>query len=97
MSVRQCQAEIDAQEFAEWAAYDQLEPFGEERADLRAALIAYTMACAWHSGKGRPKFDDFLLKFDRPARRQQSAAEIRAKLMLFSQAHNHGAKRGKHG
>lgn len=26
-------------QFVEWAAYSRLEPFGEERADLRAALI----------------------------------------------------------
>lgn len=26
-------------QFVEWAAYARLEPFGEERADLRAALI----------------------------------------------------------
>ena len=96
MSVSQCQAEIDSREFAEHAAYARLEPWDEERGDMRAAMIAYTMACAWYGKKGpRPKFDDFLLRFDRPARRRQSGAEMKAIFGLFAQGHNRNLKRRK--
>ena len=45
---------------AEWS----IEPWGEVRADFRAALIAWTMASIWRGkGQRRPKLEDFLLKF----------------------------------
>lgn len=31
---------MDSREFAEWIAYDQIEPFGESRQDQRAGVIA---------------------------------------------------------
>lgn len=44
MSVRRAQTEIDAAEFAEWRAYYELEPWGQERADLRAGIVASVIA-----------------------------------------------------
>src|SRR5262245_59737592 len=38
-------------EFAEWMAYDAIEPIGEPRADLRAGLICSTIVNAYG---GRP-------------------------------------------
>jgi hypothetical protein len=61
-------------------AYYKLEPFGEERADLRAALICYVLACI-NSPKGKkPKITDFLLDFDKAAssKEPQSPAMMRA-------------------
>lgn len=57
-------------ELSEWAAYDQIEPFGEPRADLRAGIITATIANAnrdpeKHSSPFTP--DDFMPKFDPPA------------------------------
>lgn len=48
-------------------AFFNIEPFGEQRADMRAALIACVMANAWR-GKNQNAFklDDFILKFDPP-------------------------------
>jgi hypothetical protein len=48
-------------------AYYQLEPWGEDQADRRAAVIASTMANI-HRGKNkRPyRIEDFMPKFDRP-------------------------------
>jgi len=56
---------IDARELAEWQAYYNIEPFGEERDDLRAAMICCTLANI-NRGKNQPayKLDDFLLRFD---------------------------------
>lgn len=52
---------------AEWSQYYQLEPFGEERADLRAALVACLVANANRDLEKHPEpfeITDFLLKFD---------------------------------
>lgn len=57
-------------------AYERLEPFGEWRADLRAALIAMVVANAWR-GKDQPAFsiDDFMLKFDGEPQREQTVED----------------------
>ena len=47
MSVRRAQAEISSREFAEWIAYSKINPFGEDRADDRAALMAYRLSQMW--------------------------------------------------
>lgn len=44
-------------------AYSHIEPFGEERADLRAALVAATTANAFRGRKEPYKLNDFLLTF----------------------------------
>ena len=35
---------MSSREYAEWMAYYRLEPFGEERGDLRAGVVAATVA-----------------------------------------------------
>jgi hypothetical protein len=48
-------------EFFEYAAYNQIEPFGDDREDLRAAMVPWMLA-GYFSKKGRtPKFEDFIL------------------------------------
>lgn len=37
-------AEMTWQQLMEWHAYAEVEPFGEERADLRAGIVASTVA-----------------------------------------------------
>jgi hypothetical protein len=37
-------SEMSSSEFTEWMAFAELEPFGEWRADLRAGIIASTIA-----------------------------------------------------
>ncbi|MHB9836848.1 phage tail assembly protein T [Paraburkholderia terrae] len=44
MTVRQLLANLDSAELSEWMAFNQIEPFGEARADLRAGIIASTVA-----------------------------------------------------
>ena len=48
-------------------AYSQVEPFGEERADLRSAIIACIIANV-NRGKDQRPFEvsDFMPKFDPP-------------------------------
>lgn len=52
MTVREMLARIDSRELAEWMAYYMVDPFGTERADLQAGIIACTIANS-NSGKGK--------------------------------------------
>ena len=52
MTVREMLARIDSKELAEWMQYYALDPFGTEREDLQAGIIASTVANA-NSAKGK--------------------------------------------
>lgn len=56
---------IPSRLLTEWLAYAQVEPFGEERADLRAGIVAATVANV-NRAKGTPaaKPTDFMPQFD---------------------------------
>lgn len=92
MSVRRAMAEIDSAEFSEWMAYYRLDPQGEDRADLRAGIVAATVANAARGRKSRAfKPKDFMPDFEKEAApdwRQQ-----RAKFKAFANAHNAAVKR----
>lgn len=52
--MRECQRSISAREYAEWQAYDRLEPIGPRRADLNAATIAATILNARRTKRSQP-------------------------------------------
>jgi len=88
VSVAEAQASTDSREFAEWLAYQQIDPSGEDRADLRAAIIACVIANANRDPKSKPFTpSDFMPDFA-PKRQPPNDELIRAKLMLFVEAHN---------
>jgi len=60
-TVSQLLAEISSKELTEWMAFYSVEPFGEERSDIRAAIIACTCAQIW--SKKKLKVNDFMPKF----------------------------------
>jgi len=52
--------------FLGWFAYDQIEPFSEKRADLRAASICSLLANIHRDARRKPRpftIDDFVLVF----------------------------------
>lgn len=68
MTVQELLARISSRELAEWAAYFSLEPFGEERADLRSAIVAATMANTARDPKKRRRAftpPEFMPRFER--------------------------------
>ena len=72
-----------------WVEYATLEPFGEERADLRMAQLAQLMANAWLRRKGqRPyRLKDFMFDFDGSLRLQRkSPRELAAQVMALNRA-----------
>jgi hypothetical protein len=67
-------------EFQDWLTFSAIEPFGEERADLQAAIIACTIANAFRGKKQKPfKPADFMPKFDPP--QPQSTEEMKMALL----------------
>jgi len=50
---------MSSKEVSAWQAYEAIEPFGERRADYRAASICQTIALA--NGAKDVKLEDFLL------------------------------------
>ena len=58
---------MSSAEFAEWQAYDRLEPFGPWRADLNAGIVASTIANV-NRGKNRKAYapKDFMPDWDPP-------------------------------
>lgn len=69
MTVGEMLTRMSSRELSEWMAYATLEPFGEERADLRAGIIASTIANANRDPKHKPKPfapSDFMPRFFDP-------------------------------
>jgi len=52
--------------YREWQTYAAIEPFGDERADLRAGIVACTIANCLARKKGKPAFKpaDFMPLFE---------------------------------
>ena len=78
-------AELDAQELMRWLGYHQLEPWGEERADLRAGIVASTIANV-HRGKGKAPFRvrDFMPRFRKAVK--QTPEQMAAILTMAAKA-----------
>lgn len=55
MTVGEMLTRMSSRELSEWMAYANLEPFGEERADLRAGIVASVIANANRDPKRQPK------------------------------------------
>lgn len=64
---------MSSRELSEWQLYEELEPFGERRADYRTASICHTLALA--NGAKNVKLEDFLLT--RPEGESQGPIDLR--------------------
>jgi len=89
MSVRQCQEAVDSEEFTEWLAYDRIDPIGEKRSDVRAAMVALTVARAAAGKKGRRlKLEHFMLDYDARGKVKHMSARAMYNLArAFTQQH----------
>ena len=89
MTVREILARIDSRELAEWMQYYALSPFGDERQDLQAGIIACTIANA-NSAKGKSfKPEDFMPYATE--QREQTTDDMKA--LLNTMAGEHGNSR----
>ncbi len=73
MTVREMLSRMSALELTEWQRYYDVEPFGEERSDLRAAIVARVIAQS--NGARAAKLEDFIPRFERREARPQTAAD----------------------
>jgi|TARA_Y100000310_G_scaffold51927_1_gene47793 hypothetical protein len=90
-------------EFRDWVAYYQLDPWGEERADLRSGIVASVFSNAIQAlirtvarkrGKGKEfKPKDFMPEFGK--KRRQSSQQMQQTLMAFTAAHKMMGKKPK--
>lgn len=73
------------EDFLGWVAYYRLEPWGEERADLRAGIVAAAMRNSMR-GRGTRSFraSDFMPRFGNS--RAQSDQEVAARLLAYVKA-----------
>jgi hypothetical protein len=56
---------LPAHEELNWQVLEKIDPWGEKRADYRAAVICLTIATCITSSKGRkPKLSDFMKLFE---------------------------------
>lgn len=84
----QLQREMSSHEFSEWMAYAGLEPFGEERADLRMGILA---ALTFNINRDPERTDeakpeDFIPRFERlePMSKEDAVAAIDAAFTAYA-------------
>jgi len=83
-------AGMPGRSFTEWMAYAEMEPFGEERADLRMAIETAALGNIFYqlfTGKKEAplKVDDFMPQFEKkePISKEEAIAAIDAAMMMF--------------
>ena len=87
MTVRDLLDRCDSRELAEWEAYASIEPFGEERADLRAGIVAAAVANS-NPYRGKAwKPSDFMPKFEAQEPRRQSPQEMQSAMRQIDAIH----------
>lgn len=84
MSVEEAQQRISALEFAEWMAYYRIEPFGEDRDDLRHGILCAVIAGLFAPKGKEPKPEDFIPRFDDEAKDTGVSNPEALKMLLHS-------------
>ena len=69
-------ADMPGRLWAQWCEYWQAEPWGEERADLRSAMVARLLHAGFGFKPARPRLDDFMIV--RPPRPSGGRERVRA-------------------
>lgn len=88
MTVSELDARMSGNELDEWIAYSRMDPFGGERGDLQAGIIASVIANCNRGRRGRTmKAEDFMPKF-KAERRRQTSDEMMAILRAHASVHN---------
>jgi hypothetical protein len=76
--------EMTSAQFAEWMAYSRIEPWGEERDDLRMGVLASMIANMFRDKSKKPaKPSDFVLNFepeDEDAKARRMVEQLRRSL-----------------
>ena len=82
--VRRLQDEISSEEFAWYMAYDRIDPFGNERADLGVGIICQTLAGV--NGVKKTKPSDFMPDFEGKTQKHKTPDELWNKMGSYTRA-----------
>lgn len=76
MTRRQLLANLDSEELTLWRAFDRVDPFGQDRADLRAGIIAANYS-NWKKSGNCDRFvpADFMFEYGRVNKIEEQAPE----------------------
>ncbi len=88
MTFKELLERMDSRELSEWMAYYNLEPFGEERADIRQGITSCVMANSFSNKKH--KIDDFIPKFRQQRKEPKDWETMKAMLQGFTELYNKG-------
>lgn len=69
---------LTSRQFAEWMAFYSIDPFGDQRADLRAGIVAATMSNRWRGKNENPASASDFMPFR--GQSQQTPDEIKRAL-----------------
>lgn len=89
MTVGELGVRMSSHEFSEWMAYYAIDPFGEDRADLRQALTTAAVANSVEAQRKHPKWtkpEDFMPFKETPEPEAEPGApeDLKAKLLAFA-------------
>lgn len=89
MTVGELGQRMSSHEFTEWMAYYEIEPFGEQRADLRQALTTAAVHNTIQAQRKNPKWtkpQDFMPFEEKAEPEVEPAApdELKGKLLAFA-------------
>lgn len=96
MTVKELMSRIDSAELSEWIAYHRLEPFGQDRQDYPASIVASTVANV-NRGKSTPLFkpSQFLPRFGgKDSGKGQSLDDMKAAFGRFAKRQKQAVGRG---
>ncbi len=89
-TVAELEQQMSARELMEWVAFDAVEPIGEQRGDIRSAIVAATVANC-HRDHRKPPFalHEFMPFVDKP---KPTPAEVLMQLraQMSGKAVRHG-------
>ena len=90
-TVHEIESTMPASELLEWQTFARDEPFGDIRADLRAGVVARTVAQAFGGNRKATSLDFMpVVKREFEKAEQENAANIAARFnaMMFAQSKN---------
>jgi len=83
MTRRELLCRLGADELSEWMAFFQLEPFGSEREDVRAAMLCSLFASAW-SGRKHKRWQLYDFFPNLKVREAPDSESVRMRFRMFA-------------
>ena len=89
----EAKARCPMREFNQWQRFAEIEPFGEEREDMRAAMICTAVVRA--GGAKRVRMQDYMICQLLEKQHGQSVDEMASNFAAYAKQHNAKQKRAR--